>query len=289
MQVRTITIVALLVCLSVTLFGAGELSLRLNPSFFDESNQTLYVDVEIRYDGHGLFRLADQNYRLFYDSQLLSLKKNHSRSDLPQDIYSDIQFMEVLEELNADAINQLNFDDNMGFVNFFIDLNSPSNAGLSIRQEDEWQRIAVLNFKVSNAEELSELVWSKSGSTDSYATAFVEIMEWVAPNETVPAGVGEYIDAKFQIDQTFGVDISVSPNPTTDFITVRFDQALQNDLSVVVYDLNGKLVKETQAYQSSEQLNLGVTELMAGTYTIELHDAENDRIVETSTFIKIDQ
>ena len=78
------------------------------------------------------------------------MKEKESRSDLPQDLYSRIQFMEVLEDLQADAVNQLAFDDQLGFVNFNIDLNNAVHGGITIVKEDDWQRVAVLNFKVKD-------------------------------------------------------------------------------------------------------------------------------------------
>ncbi len=287
MQVKAILF---LVCLylSLPVMAIDDISLRLNPSYYDEQNQTIYVDVELRYQGHGQFQLADQNYRLFYDSKILTLEQDHSRSDLPQDLYSGIQFMEILENLDADAVNQLSFDDNMGFVNFFIDLNSASNAGISIKSEDDWQRVAVLNFKVSDKNALSQIVWSKTGATDSYATAFVEIMKWIAPNETEPVQVEEYIDARFNIEEELGaIKVAISPNPSTDFIKLSFDRGLESDMNVTVYDINGRKVKQTMAYQNAERLNLAVMELSPSTYSVELTPIGSKQVVHSASFVKI--
>ena len=289
MQVKT-TIFTLCVFISSYAFGIDDISLRLNPSFYDDQSQTIFVDVELRYQGKGQLNLADQNYRLYYDSDVMRLKEDQSRSDLPQDLYSKLQFMEVYEDLNADAVNQLAFDDHLGFVNFNIDLNSTAHAGIALRREDDWQRVAVLTFKISDRNALSQIVWSQTGTTDEYATAFVEIMEWIAPNETEPVGVNEYIDAAFNIEKELsGIDLTVSPNPTTDFIKMAFDRSLESDMNVMVFDAQGKMVKETMAYKGSEQLNLVVIEFAPGTYTVELYPVGSKKIAHTTSFVKVDR
>lgn len=266
-----------------------DITLRLNPSFYDESTQTVYVDVEIKYNGYGHFRLADQNYRLYYDSATLRLEEDFSRSDLPQDLYSPIHFMEVYEDLQADKINQLDFDDHLGFVNFNIDLNNNKEGGITIKKDEIWTRVAVLNFKVADKNSLSQIVWSRSDATEDYATAFVEIMEWVAPNKTTSASIEDYVDASFNLnekEQLFAVEIS--PNPSSDFIKLTFDKDLSESLMVNIYDAAGKAVISSKAYRGAATLNLAIARLSAGSYNIELTTLDTEVRVSTASFMKID-
>ena len=155
------------VILALHMMAIEDITLRLNPSFYDKSTNTVYVDVELKYNGYGHFKLADQNYRLYYDSAMLQLDEDYSRSDLPQDLYSSIQFMEVYEGLEADQVNQLNFDDHLGFINFNIDLNNDTEGGISLIQDEIWHRVAVLNFKVEDKDALSQIVWSRNDATEN--------------------------------------------------------------------------------------------------------------------------
>lgn len=289
---RTYTVKTILTLLGVFLsyyaIGLEDITLRLNPSFYDESTQTVYVDVELRYNGYGNFRLADQNYRLFYDSELLKLEQDYSRSDLPQDLYSPIQFMEIMEGIEADQVNQLNFDDHLGFINFNIDLNNDSEGGISIQKDEHWHRVAVLNFKVEDKDALSQIVWSRTDATDDYATAFVEIMEWVSPNKTTVASINDYVDASFNVteeEQKFSVE--VSPNPSSDFIKLSFEADLAKALKVNIYDTSGKAVMNSKAYRGAATLNLAIAKLAAGSYTIELTTADTNQRVSTASFIKV--
>lgn len=277
------------VLLTLHVMAIEDITLRLNPSFYDESTQTVYVDVEIKYNGYGHFRLADQNYRLYYDSATLRLEEDFSRSDLPQDLYSPIHFMEVYEDLQADKINQLDFDDHLGFVNFNIDLNNNKEGGITIKKDEIWTRVAVLNFKVADKNSLSQIVWSRSDATEDYATAFVEIMEWVAPNKTTSASIEDYVDASFNLnekEQLFAVEIS--PNPSSDFIKLTFDKDLSESLMVNIYDAAGKAVISSKAYRGAATLNLAIARLSAGSYKIELTTLDTEVRVSTASFMKID-
>lgn len=266
-----------------------DITLRLNPSFYDKSTNTVYVDVELKYNGYGHFKLADQNYRLYYDSAMLQLDEDYSRSDLPQDLYSSIQFMEVYEGLEADQVNQLNFDDHLGFINFNIDLNNDTEGGISLIQDEIWHRVAVLNFKVEDKDALSQIVWSRNDATENYATAFVEIMEWISPNKTAAASIEDYVDASFNVkeeEQKFAIEIS--PNPSSDFIKLSFDKDLTESLQVHIYDTLGKSVMKSKAYRGAANLNLAIARLAAGSYTVELTTIDTNARVSTSSFIKVD-
>ena len=277
------------VILALHMMAIEDITLRLNPSFYDKSTNTVYVDVELKYNGYGHFKLADQNYRLYYDSAMLQLDEDYSRSDLPQDLYSSIQFMEVYEGLEADQVNQLNFDDHLGFINFNIDLNNDTEGGISLIQDEIWHRVAVLNFKVEDKDALSQIVWSRNDATENYATAFVEIMEWISPNKTAAASIEDYVDASFNVkeeEQKFAIEIS--PNPSSDFIKLSFDKDLTESLQVHIYDTLGKSVMKSKAYRGAANLNLAIARLAAGSYTVELTTIDTNARVSTSSFIKVD-
>ena len=268
---------------------ANDLSLRLNPSFYDDFNQSIYVDVEMKYDGAGTFTLADQNYRLYFDSELLTLNEEMSRSDLPTDLYSKVQFLEILEGLEAGIINELPFDDDLGFINFTIDLQDSRDGGLEIREEDEWQRVAVLNFKVKDASSLSQIVWSTNDKTERYATAFVEIMEWLAPNHTEPVQVQEFIDASFNASGSEANNqVNISPNPADDFITLSLERNLRDAQDVAIYDVTGKKVLTSVMFAGVNERKMDITELSPGTYTLEMSNEEKGGQKLRSHFIKIE-
>ena len=268
-------------------YAIEDVSVRLSPSFYDPSSGSIYVDVEIRYDGMGNFRLADQNIRLFYDADQLHLQKDYSRSDLPQDLYSNIKWYEVMENLSADHVNQLRFDDELGFINFSIDLEQDTRGGITLARDHSWQRIAVLNFKVEDASALSQIVWSTPEVTDKYATAFVEVMEWVAPNRTRKTDITNYIDALFSAEEdASSMDISVYPNPAESFITITFEKELASMALVSVMDVTGRKVLEVKKKAGATYAEFDVSSLSAGSYHVEIKDLLSDRVVANEQLIK---
>ena len=270
-------------------WASEDVSLRLVPSFFDEATQTVYVDVEIRYNGIGDFHLADQNIRLFYDANQLELVKDHSRSDLPQDLYSTIQWHEVMEDLKADHINQLNYDNELGFVNFSIDLYENIEGGISIAQEHIWQRIAVLNFKVDDKEAVSQINWSNPKTTSGYATAFVKVMEWKGPNEIRAAEVDTYIDAAFNTDdESIAVDMTVYPNPVVSITNFSFDKVLERPLNIRIIDMLGREAISQTASAGIQEIQLDVSHLMAGEYQVEVRDIDTEKVISSEHLMKVD-
>ena len=268
-------------------YGHTDITLRLQPTFYDESRHQLYVDVEVKYEGSGRFMLADQNYRLFFDSKTLRLVAEHSHSDLPQDLYGPLTFFEIADGLQAGDINQLDFDDDLGFVNFSIDLLNTQSGGLSITSKDDWQRVAVLNFTVDDPASLSQIIWSRAGRTDQYATAFVEIMEWKGPQHTEPASVNDMIDATFfHHIEGEKFDIAIAPNPATEFIKVSFDQNLTADHQISIIDPTGKTIKALQAYKGSKDAFIPIADLIPGSYILEVRHADRKANGNRSSFIK---
>lgn len=269
------------------LAATDDVSLRVHPSFYDESTQTVYVDIELQYNGHGSFHLADQNYRLYFDSELMKIDEDYSRSDLPQDLYSPISISEIYQDLDADQVNQLNFDDQLGFINFNIDLIDTEHGGVAFRQDGLWHKVAVLAFKVADKESLSQIVWSRAEVTNEYATAYVEIMEWVAPNKTETTVIEDYIDMSFS-PQAHGHDYSVDvyPNPSSDFIKITFSNEITERLYVHVYDATGRSVMNEKIQKGDIDIALAISQLQEGNYNIELTSLDNRRLGHTS-FIKI--
>ncbi|MCA6365332.1 MAG: T9SS type A sorting domain-containing protein [Bacteroidetes bacterium] len=77
--------------------------------------------------------------------------------------------------------------------------------------------------------------------------------------------------------------VSYLPNPATDVLMVRWDNAKVSVNTIEVYDVNGRLVL-TQATGSNNQAQLSVTELPAGTYTLTLISSASGK--SNYTFVK---
>jgi len=284
---RTTTILVTAALLLAQLMMANaEIKLRLNPNVYDAATQSIYVDVEIAYQGSGQLALADQNYRLYFDATTLSLVADQSNSDLPKDQYSPILFHEVLEDIDADGVNQLSFDNNLGFVNFSIDLVNDREGGLAIERKHGWERVAVLKFKMKG-DDPSEIVWGRESATNEYATAYVQIMEWKGPNWSEPVDIDIYEDALVDMNKPLATDIlfDVSPNPAIDFIRLDFEQPINGGV-LKIYSMVGIEVFDLNLDPLIQNVKLPTTDLVPGAYTIEVKDNKTGMIRKES-FVKV--
>lgn len=66
--------------------------------------------------------------------------------------------------------------------------------------------------------------------------------------------------------------IAVFPNPTSDMIAVQANDITRADLSVKLFDINGKLIDQTLLLQGSTIAYFDVSRLYAGTYFIHISD-----------------
>jgi len=68
--------------------------------------------------------------------------------------------------------------------------------------------------------------------------------------------------------------ISVYPNPAKDFLNVQIDSKNRNEISAVLYDINGNLVRETENFVQSNQQTISLNGLNAGLYLLRISDSE---------------
>ena len=279
MRMKTILLAVAMLWLNVT-FAEKEIEIRISPEFINRDNQTLYAAVEILAADHETIVLADQNYRLYYNSATMSLDQDDSYSDLPTDKYGQLEIIESIEGA-ASNNGQLSFDANFGFVNFKIDLIDDNNGGVRMANNDGWQKVAVLKFHIKNIDENGELVWSRPQVTDHYATAFVEITEWIAPFETNALNVTEYRDGMVHLEEiTAPIHIAVGPNPTADFINLEFDMALNDAVQILVTDVAGRTWVNDVIPVGTKKATVDISALNATMYMVEILDIQNAQRIQ---------
>ena len=289
-KTRRIGILISTLCVLITTlsYANPEVTIRLEPVFYDDRSESVYISIDLKYEGQEDFFLADQNYRIFYNSDVLTLNQKRSKSELPGKMYSKIFFNEILENLKAGYVNDLPFDNEMGFINFNIDLKDIVKGGLKLDNTGEWKRVAVLNFKVHDKIALSNIVWSAEGKTDNYATAFVEIMEWVGPYKTEHAPVKEHIDAQFSIGKSIrDLFLTVAPNPVIDVLNLSFDLPIKKNVTIAVTDAIGRRLFEQEMEAGTMLTELDVSLLSPGTYNLEIFEEGMTIGAHQTSFVKI--
>ena len=76
-------------------------------------------------------------------------------------------------------------------------------------------------------------------------------------------------------DVNFDLKFSIYPNPSTDFIAIQADGLVSNNITLQLYDINGKLVRESQIAQGSTIWYLDTQTLYAGEYLVKINDGVN--------------
>lgn len=82
---------------------------------------------------------------------------------------------------------------------------------------------------------------------------------------------------------TYDISLRVFPNPTVDNLTLQISNFNQENLSYLVYDMQGKLVATSDI--KSAETHITVSEYQAATYFIHVVDQNNEK-VQTFKIIK---
>ena len=273
----TLLVGLLLFCFGMA-FGVNSIDVRLNHNTLNQIDNSLFVDIEVRVGNTNSLVLAGQNYRIYYPSDLLSLDKKRSKSQLSTQLYSKLQFSSVLENVQAMGKGALKFDQNLGFANLSVDLLDSSKGGESVTAEDGWVTIATLKFDILDEFEELSMIWGREGKSERYATAFVEIAEWKSPSATDALEINEYIDFNLSVNslnlEETTYEISVGPNPAVDFVQIRSDLSLSDDVYLNVRDISGQLVREEKLFKGNRLYNIDISDLQAASYILELTDLD---------------
>ena len=198
---------------------------------------------------------------------------------MPVGKYTDILFTNTVENVKASGIGALDFDDNMGFSNFSIDLLDQVDGGVTINAGDEWTTVATLNFTITDDIDDMQLVWGREDRSEEYATAFVEMAEWVSPRKIASLNVNEYHDLDFTYEGAEELDIMTfefGPNPTTEFVNISFGQPLTSNAELRFINMKGQVSKRVDLDAGSTNTQVFMTDVPAGNYVIEVKDEVNN-------------
>lgn len=92
-----------------------------------------------------------------------------------------------------------------------------------------------------------------------------------------------YYSSTLKISPISPIELRVIPNPVRNTFVVQHDKAT-NDAQILLYNIQGKLLKTVQAISETVQTRMDVTTLPAGVYTIQFL---NNGIKKAVTFTKI--
>ena len=82
-------------------------------------------------------------------------------------------------------------------------------------------------------------------------------------------------------------DYLIYPSLATEKVTVNFGKQLESRLSIRVIDMNGKLVKETQASRGQEEIVIETIDLAYGAYLVTFAGEFDRTVIKPRRFMKI--
>ena len=269
---------AFLLCASTT-YSQELVDIRFSPQLNSEHKHILYVDVELKPAHTGKINLADQNYRVFYDSKVLKLRDDQCEAALPEKQYSELKIHEKHENVSAAAVGSLEFEQNLGFANFSIELNDDVGGGVILDGQKGWTKVATLSFKILDEETTYQAVWGRNGLSEDYATAFVELAEWKGPKQIKMLAVNEYHDLNYKkisdgLD-TAPLSYAIGPNPARDYILLQFNRALTENTDIFIKDISGRIVRKVTMNAGSDKVRIDLDRISSSNYILEAHSASD--------------
>ena len=211
---KLIGLLAFTVLFVLQLSAERTFEIRLLPQSIDcETNEFCY-DVQIKGGQDILWRFAGQNYRLFYNGALAEFTRVIPVLEQP---YSSPEVVQDIQHLDLSAQGNLPFDEDLSWLNYFIDMNVafPGN----IISPDVWTTTSTICFNslvdmMGDPDICFEMVWAREELTFNYATAFVEISEWVAESSTNDHVSGSvYYDLNSESGDAACFDLVCGDNP----------------------------------------------------------------------------
>jgi hypothetical protein len=242
--------------------------IRLEPMTISPNSKACF-DVQLRSAQPQDLNLAGQNYRLYFDASILKYNEDFSVSYLPTDDYTALTLNQEILGADATGIGTLPYEGNLGFLNFSMDLSDTENGGIILPADGEWKNTTRICFDLVNHDEPPSkgIHWARPELTDHYATAFVEVAEWVAPYETVPAKANEFQDLNIvSVEEEPIKNIRVYPNPSVDHIMLELPQ--DGQVQIGMWDEGAKQVLSRTIEYQSEPYRIDVHQLAAGAYTL---------------------
>ncbi len=259
-------------------------NIRLVPNGASPLGKVCY-DVQLASADAVDLNLAGQNYRIYYDATQLEYDANSSRILLSKEKYTDLIIKDNRQDIDASGAGPLAFDNHLSFLNVGNDLKDELNGGIILPASGEWVSTTNVCFNLVNNSAVSasdhSIFWARPELTQSYATAYVEVAEWIAPYKTIPSTAAVYFDQELN---TSGDELKwehtpiVYPNPTPDKLTIDF--AGQEALSIQIYSTNGQLVLENRYPENTTQYSIDLGHLAAGIYQLRCLNKEGKQIVK---------
>lgn len=169
---KTVTIFFLVMMVQVLGYTQSNLSTTL--SITSENEESICADVEITNNNNEEIKILGQNVRLFYDSKNLSIDNITLSEGTAPSSYS----LEIISEesnLSKKGGAQLSFEDNLGYVNYNVNLDYDYLFDGLIHPTETLSVQSVCFNKKNKDVSIDAIVLAEDGITNKYSRAFTVI------------------------------------------------------------------------------------------------------------------
>jgi len=127
---------------------------------------------------------------------------------------------------------------------------------------------------------------SGGGGTVSYSVGHIVYTTNTGSNGSVAQGVQQpfEISAVTSIEEAKGIslELSVHPNPVTDFLVLKIENYEAGNLRYQLYDINGNILLDNEV--EGNETNIVMSNLVSATYFLKL--AISKKVIKTFKIIK---
>lgn len=274
---------------ALSLNGQKAVDLRVVETGLNLNSEIMKVEIQVKKTDRSELVLGGYNMRLYYNSEKLDLIEKNVQSLLSNTKYTNINIDNHLRDVNVTGYGKIPYSDNLSFISFSSNLKSLSTEGQRLESMDEWVSIASLDFRVMESFKDEEVITlAREDRTDSYATAFIEMTEWIGPREIKALKVNEYTEEIKGFDEANKeyLNIVVGPNPASNDLNIEFSKEIAgNDYQVIIRDVTGAQVITRRIDQGSTNIMVDIRNLLSANYLVEV--LNDDEVVKTKKIIKI--
>jgi len=220
----------------------------------------LFIDIDIKATDYD-FNLASHSIRAYYDHAALELVD--VTSQLPEAKYGSPAIEQMFTDGHDVQLGALPFEDHMGFINMSVQLDDSQQGGVDITTE--WTTVHTATFKIIDDSRKAHIVWANEAKTSEFATAFVEIAEWVNADEIIAKRAFDLINFEEDINRAeqdeVAFELKIGPNPTSSVANIYQDM---DGATLSVINMSGSVVIERSLERGTTTVN--VEGLSSGSY-----------------------
>ncbi len=259
-----------------TTFAQGNYSVRFANKQADCNQGIVYVDIEIK-SADNAINLTEQNYRFSFNTDAVSNPR-------------------IAEELTISGMTGTSIYSAhtlKGSVSNIVSYNVELAGGKGYELPTQWVGVGRLAFDIMDETRCMNLTWNDEST---FPSTFVGQMVDNSREKSSSSVLEDLNDCDFCDIATDDIieplmdkaGLEVFPNPAIgdEDVSVTYLAAADSDASIIVMDVNGKVVMSQQITLAEGMNNLTLThqKLQTGTYFVQIRT--NNERTETKKFVK---